>query len=108
MGRKPIFLSMAVIDLKKAEKYQWLPAGMFPLLTHRIAAPRRPDDRHELPLVQGERDVSERRRLPVQSVISIMNILKFQYLLHRYLQYIGMQCIPGEYILVYSKLADKC
>lgn len=45
---------MAAIDLKKAEKYQWLPAGMFPLLTHRIAAARRPNDRHELALIQGK------------------------------------------------------
>ncbi len=52
MVTKLIFLSMAAIDHKKAEKYQWLPSELFPLLTHRIAASGRPDDGDELSFVQ--------------------------------------------------------
>lgn len=52
MENKPIFLSMAAIDGKKAEQNQWLPKELFPLRTHRIAASGRTDDRYEFSLVQ--------------------------------------------------------
>ena len=69
MVTKLIFLSMAAIDHKKAEKYQWLPSELFPLLTHRIAASGRPDDGDEFSFVQGKRDVCEGGRLDRKSVV---------------------------------------
>lgn len=48
MENKLIFLSMAAIDEKRAKENQWLPDNLFPLVTHRISAPRRADHGREL------------------------------------------------------------
>lgn len=48
MENKPIFLSMAAIDMQKAEQYRRLPDKLFPLQPHRIAAAGWSDDCNEL------------------------------------------------------------
>ena len=57
MENKPIFLSMAAIDGKRAEENRWLPEELFPLVTHRIAAPGGTDYRGEFPGREGKGNV---------------------------------------------------
>lgn len=57
MENKPIFLSMAAIDGKRAEENRWLPEELFPLVTHRIAAPGGTDYCGELPGREGKGNV---------------------------------------------------
>lgn len=77
MENKPIFLSMAAIDGKKAEQNQWLPKELFPLRTHRIAAPRRTYNSDKFSFCEGKGDASKCRGFPFEVVIGVMDILKF-------------------------------
>ena len=77
MESRPIFLSMAAIDGKKAEQNQWLPKELFPLRTHRIAASRRSDYGYEFPFVQRKRYVRKSGGLSLQGVIGVMDMFEF-------------------------------
>lgn len=74
MENKPIFLSMAAIDGKKAEQNQWLPKELFPLRTHRITAPGRADDCDEFSGQYRKGKVRQRLCLAFRTVICVMDI----------------------------------
>ena len=77
MESRPIFLSMAAIDIEKAEANRWLPGKLFPLRTHRIAASRRSDYGYEFPFVQCKRYVRKSGGLSLQGVIGVMDMFEF-------------------------------
>lgn len=77
MENKPIFLSMAAIDGKKAEQNQWLPKELFPLRTHRIAAAGWSHDGNEFAGGNGKGDISQCCSFTFQCMVSIIDILKF-------------------------------
>lgn len=61
MENRLIFLSMAAIDGKRAEKYRWLPGildrqkdGLFPQLNHCIAAAAGTDNCQKIAFVNRE------------------------------------------------------
>lgn len=77
MESRPIFLSMAAIDIEKAEANRWLPGKLFPLRTHRIAAAGRSHDRYEFALVQCEGYVCKSGSFSVQSVVGVVDMFEF-------------------------------
>ena len=77
MESRPIFLSMAAIDIEKAEANRWLPANMFPLRTHRIATAGGTDDCYEFSFSESKGDVRESRGFSFKVMIGIMDILQF-------------------------------
>ena len=77
MENKPIFLSMAAIDGKKAEQNQWLPKELFPRRTHRIATAGGAYDRYKFSFFETKRDVCKCRSFPLERVIGVVDILQF-------------------------------
>ena len=84
MGNRLIFLSMAAIDGKRAEKYRWLPQilgtqkdDLFPQLNHCIAAATGTDNRQKITLMNREIYIMKRGGFSLHCMVGIAHVLDF-------------------------------
>ena len=82
MEKLLIFFSMAAIDSIKMETNRWLPANLFPLLTHCISAAGRPHNSEKFSWHQIKGYMRKGGSFPGRRMVGKRNISYFQKWFH--------------------------